>query len=345
MKYLIFSTLFFTYLFNSFSYAKQNAYIDNWEFESRENINRVFEDSLKLISSSLLEDYNLYEIGPLEVDNKGNLVLFDFTNTFKIAFVPNGDLDEMLFFGNGKGKGPSEFGKPFDLKFDDEGNIWLADVGNFKIQKWSPQGKLLIEFKAPKYVRPSKIDYDESRKEIIVLSEQYTPNGVLYIFNENGDLKNAFQKPKKNETRSVLYFESEIVSIDEGFIIAGAVKPFFRYYKNNGDLVYSKGIVGYQNPEKILSREGRVTSRSKDLIRAVVDLQYSNGVIYAGISNKKNDRWIRFLDKYKPENGEYMASLKLNLPTKYFALHKNKLFTIEYNSNDKKTYLSEYLIE
>ena len=345
MKYLNLKILIFTFLINSIIYAKQNAYIDNWEFESRENINRVYEDSLKLISSTLLEDYNLYEIGPLEIDSEGNLIFFDFSNTFRIAYVPDGDLDEMLFFGNGKGKGPSEFGKPFDLKFDDDGSIWLADVENYKIQKWSSKGDLIFEFKTPKYVRPSKIDYDEKTKEIIILSEQYTPSGVLYVFDENGDLKNAFQKPIEKETRSVLYFESEIVSTGSDFILAGAVKPFLRYYSNDGNLIYSKGIVGFENPEKILSREGRVTSRNKDLVRAVVDLQYSNGIVYAGISNKKNERWIRFLDKYKPNNGEYIASLELKLPAKYFAISENKLFVIEYNWNDEKTYLSEYLFE
>jgi hypothetical protein len=326
------------------AFSQTSQFENNWEFETREYQERVFLDTLNKVKTYLLENFDLYEVSSLESDKDGNLVLFDFTNQYKIAFIPNGDLNKIQYLGNGKGDGPMEFGNPFDLKFDHEGNIWLVDVEKYRVQKWSRNGMLLQEFKTPKYVRPSKLAHNNRKNTLLVLSEQFTPDGVLYIFDLNGDLKHSFQKPKNKETRSVLYFESELVSTKEGFIVAGGVKPFLRGYDSNGNLKYSKGIIGFKNPEKILTRNGRVTSRSKELIRATVDIQSAGNFIYLGVSGKVNERWIRIIDIYESISGDYKHSFKLIYPAKYFTIFGNKLYAIEYNWDDEKIYLSEYNI-
>ena len=39
------------------------------------------------------------------------------------------------------GKGPGEFNQPWGITLDKDGNIWVADWNNHRVQKLSPQGK------------------------------------------------------------------------------------------------------------------------------------------------------------------------------------------------------------
>ncbi|CAF1387358.1 unnamed protein product, partial [Adineta steineri] len=43
---------------------------------------------------------------------------------------------EIVVGGNGEGNQPNQLHHPFDLFFDDEGNLYVADAGNNRIQKF-----------------------------------------------------------------------------------------------------------------------------------------------------------------------------------------------------------------
>jgi DNA-binding beta-propeller fold protein YncE len=48
------------------------------------------------------------------------------------------------------GSGPGQFNKPFCLTLDRNGNVFVVDSGNNRIQEFSPDGKYLAQWKGPK---------------------------------------------------------------------------------------------------------------------------------------------------------------------------------------------------
>lgn len=94
-----------------------------------------------------------------------------------------------LSFGK-RGTGPGEFRLPLGgLVFDDEGFIYIADVGTQRIQKFSPDGKFLLEFSGPKKNKdenfyPSRLIFGFDGY-LYALNHQ---NHSLYVFNKKGSL-------------------------------------------------------------------------------------------------------------------------------------------------------------
>jgi DNA-binding beta-propeller fold protein YncE len=57
------------------------------------------------------------------------------------------ELNFSFRFGR-SGSGEGRFGKPFGLVVDKEGNIYVADTKNNRIQKFDPSGKFLLKLGA-----------------------------------------------------------------------------------------------------------------------------------------------------------------------------------------------------
>lgn len=328
--------LFFSFTTNV--HSQTIGSLSDWEFSERTDVEREYVDTLINLKKVRLADYGLYEVYFLEADKEGNLVFYD-TGGYKLIYLPNGSIENMRYIGYGEGRGPGEFGNPFDIKFDNNGDIWLADVERMEIQQWSNEGDFMHSFQIDKYARPAKLAITDFGN-IYILSEQFTPEGIIYKYTSKGEKITSFQKPELRDYRSVLYFEGDMQVLGEDLIISGRVKPYLRRYTKNGELSYSKGIVGFENIDNILIHEKRWRSRNKELIRATVDLQVYDDIIYAGISNRI-DRWIRIIDLYKP-NGEYSSSIHLKNPARNFAVSGDKIFTLEYNYDNDEVYLGEY---
>jgi len=326
--------------FTTSVYSQTIGSLSDWEFSERIDIEREYLDTLVNLSSVRLSEYGFYEVYFLEIDSEDNLVFYDVIGS-KLIYLPKGRIDDLRSIGYGEGRGPGEFRNPFDLKFDKNGDIWLADVERMEIQHWSRNGTFVKSFQIDKYARPAKLAITD-RGFIYILSEQYTPEGIIYKYTSKGEKITSFQRPEVRDYRSVLYFEGDMDTIGEDLVLSGRVKPYMRRYSNKGELIYSRGIVGFKNIQNILIHEKKWRSRNKELLRATIDLQTTENMIYAGISNR-NDRWMRIIDLYT-ENGEYKSSIRLPNPARNFAVSGNKIYTLEYNYDNKEIYLSEYRI-
>ena len=85
-------------------------------------------------------------------DTQGNIFISDgYINSRVAKFDKNGDW--VKSFGE-PGKGPSQFDTPHSIAADAKGNIYVADRGNFRIQVFDPDGKLLREMKLEVPVPP-----------------------------------------------------------------------------------------------------------------------------------------------------------------------------------------------
>lgn len=120
-------------------YASANSSSILPSLVSRFNIS----DSYSLDDPQLMEHYAL----SADVDTDGNVCLpLIFANKVE-CFTSEGDLK--LTLGGEPGSGDGEFaglGSVYSLTIDGEGNIYVADTGNLRIQKFSANGSFLAKW-------------------------------------------------------------------------------------------------------------------------------------------------------------------------------------------------------
>lgn len=105
--------------------------------------------------------------------------------------------------GGNEGKLPSEFDYPVCITSDTYGNIYVTDWNNSRVQKFSSEGKFLLEIgnqSSPKLKKPIGIDIDNDNNIYVV---DYGNNRVIK-YDENGNLILTFGKfgSKDGEFRS-----------------------------------------------------------------------------------------------------------------------------------------------
>ncbi|CAF3688491.1 unnamed protein product, partial [Rotaria socialis] len=78
--------------------------------------------------------------GPLglSVDTLGTLYVADFWNHRVMRWTQSGKKEgTVIVGGNGEGKGANQFSSPYGLSFDRHGNLYVADYGNHRVQRFS----------------------------------------------------------------------------------------------------------------------------------------------------------------------------------------------------------------
>lgn len=122
-------------------------------------------------------------------DTDGNLLVVDTLNHRIQKFDPrasNPDTPLMVLgrFGSGKG----EFNKPSDVAVDRNGNIYVADTGNNRVQKFDRSGRFMVEWGKFAYRgRGAGIDTPVS---IGYADEGY---GYLYVIDQAGCRVDKFE--------------------------------------------------------------------------------------------------------------------------------------------------------
>ena len=113
----------------------------------------------------------LYQNGKptgLSVDLDGNLIVAD-THYFRILFyTPDGQLLEHKTLGGTFGHAPGEFGLVTDAVVDSQGNLYVAEYGDFdRIQKFDRNGKFLFQWgghgnEPGQFIRPQNMVVDKN---------------------------------------------------------------------------------------------------------------------------------------------------------------------------------------
>jgi hypothetical protein len=103
----------------------------------------------------------------LSVDGEGNLLVAD-THYFRVlVYRTDGLLLEDRTLGGTCGRGPGEFHFVTDAVRDSEGNLYVAEYGEFdRIQKFDPEGNFLFQWGGPgsepgQFFRPQNLQVDE----------------------------------------------------------------------------------------------------------------------------------------------------------------------------------------
>ena len=149
------------------------------------------------------------------------------------CYSPNGE--DIGGFGS-YGSGAGQFNNPTDVALDSQGNIYITDTGNNRIQIFSPIGEFLMEFAHPSLVLPKRIAID-AQDRVYVTDEQ---SNRIFVF-DNGILINTIQ--------GGTYDKFGVISIRSDGLIAVSNLDNWRivFYTPDGTI---KGSILVPNPEK-----------------------------------------------------------------------------------------------
>lgn len=113
------------------------------------------------------------------IDTSGNIYVTCYTGQHRIqVFSKDGIL---LSEWGSTGSAPGEFNQPLDVEVDGNGNIYVADAGNSRVQKFDANHNYILEFSPPNGARGIAIDKENN---VIVCSN----TSMVYKFSPTGEL-------------------------------------------------------------------------------------------------------------------------------------------------------------
>ena len=120
--------------------------------------------------------------GPAGVTVVGDeVIVCDFRNHRLQVFTS--DLVFVRQFGS-QGRGIGQFIGPFDVTHDEDGNLYITDSMNNRVQIFNTQGEFLRFLEAPGHItRPFGISFCHG----VVYISQKEENGNVYVYHKNGD--------------------------------------------------------------------------------------------------------------------------------------------------------------
>ncbi|MCA9149092.1 MAG: hypothetical protein KDA92_07335 [Planctomycetales bacterium] len=182
---------------------------------------QVFDQDGNYLRGWRTPDYANGKPTGLSFDGDGNLMVAD-THYFRILFYrPDGTLLDEKTLGGTFGAGPGEFGLVTDAVTDSQGNIYVAEYGDFdRIQKFSPDGKFLFEWgghgsEPGQFVRPQNLAIDEQDHIWVVDA----CNDRVQVFDARGDSATLIQVwGESGAAPGQLRYPYDIVLSPDGFV-------------------------------------------------------------------------------------------------------------------------------
>ena len=148
------------------------------------------------LTASIKTILGVREPTALAVNKRGELVVTERKESCISVFTASGE--KLQSFGT-HGSGQGQFKDPNGVAVDGEGNIFVADTGNNRIQKFTEEGKFLKEVDC----RPNDIAFntsngklyvsDHSKHQIVVLNSDLS---ISSAFDGKGSAKGKLQLPK-----------------------------------------------------------------------------------------------------------------------------------------------------
>lgn len=172
--------------------------------------------------------YNRYEDTVYVVDQKEHrIVVFD------------RDLDYMDTIGR-YGQGPGEFSYPAGIAFDRDGNIYICDLGNYRVQVLDRNRNVISSFKCRFNDYQQEIAVDSNGRIFLNLPLK---GSLITVFNRQGEITGQFGKIYPNPVerhRVQLNLVRLTLDQDDNLYCAFQEFPVLRKYDAAFHLVYTR---------------------------------------------------------------------------------------------------------
>ena len=166
-------------------------------------------DALDRIAGHGMGEGEVNAPADLTVDGEGNVYVVDTLNHRIVKITADGEFSSVGEVGNG----PGQFGDPFvegqyenhdgpwGIAVDDDGNVYVADTWNHRIQKFTPDLEFELEWGAGDLFGPRDIAIDQDANVLVVDTgnkriRKYDANGLLIAdYGSQGDGPGQFDEP------------------------------------------------------------------------------------------------------------------------------------------------------
>ena len=253
-----------------------------------------------------------------------NFYVGDWGNCKIHKFNYNDSLE--MGFGN-KGKGPREFVKISDIALDKKGNIFVADQGLARIQKFDPNGKYLSSF-------------NTAEGTIFNLGVRYNGNIITNVighdysfceYDKDGNVLSKFVKTQaeKDFILGALKNMSRIYVKDQNTYRIPYNSPQIYDISNNQDnTIYTMQIKNLKNIAYAPSgNEAAIERGSIVFSDMVIDSQFV--YLIGGGGDEEKSKLNHFFNIYKLTNWELIDSMwpeELEYSNEGYVFHKYRKF-------------------
>jgi len=199
-----------------------------------------------------------------------------------------------------KGKNDGQFNCPSCLAVDLDGNIYVSDSYNYRIQKFDSTGKFLTKW--PVNLVNEQLFYPG---RIAIDLKGYIYVGVIYVgsiqkFDSNGKFISKWEGKDCLDTRGEFYSPSDIAFDQEGNIWVTDHTALFRKFTTDGEFL---SVLDTSNP--------KYTSCSQNTMGIAID---SSGYIYglyrrmpySVIHGNIQGSYVSYIQKFDP-NGNFIT--------------------------------------
>lgn len=238
------------------------------------------------IRNGMTEEMALKDVSPtaLAFDKNGTLWVLDKRRS-RVSRL-NSAGDPALSFGS-DGRRNGQFDEPGDMVISSEGNIYVADTGNSRIQAFSSDGVFFKVFDSGlsgKLKKPAAMAID-ARDNLYVLD---TSRATVTVFSPNGDALREFGGDKAREADSLKNAVGVMAGHDEVFVLD---PDRIRVFSPDGRFIRAFGAIGQGNGEL-----------------AEADNMARKDATSFFVSERGNPRVQSFTTVYKPGPPEQLAA-------------------------------------
>lgn len=166
-----------------------------------------------------------------------------------------------------------QFDQPFGLAFDGQGNLYIVDRGNFRVQKFGPDGEFLMSFgsrgeKNGQFINPRDVAVDQQGNIYVTDLSTY----MVQKFSPDGDFLMRFGQAHIDERmwlmRGIAIDNSGHIYVVDGF------HARIQVFDMEGNYLLEFGLPGgepgrFRDPEDITIRNGKlyVADKGNDRIQ------------------------------------------------------------------------------